>query len=1085
MKHALLCISWLLMFFSVANAQQRTISGKVTGSDGTPIPFATVQVKGTTQGASADQNGNFKLNVDGTNAILQVRSVGFISAEFPVGTSNTLALTLQPDKTNLQEVIVTGLGIKREKKALGYSAQDLKADELTKANQGDALRAMSGKIAGVQVTASSGTPGAATYIKLRGTNSLTGNNQPLFVVDGIPIDNGQNFSGDPSDGTNALLFGATNTNRGADINPDDIESMTVLKGPAAAAIYGIDAANGAIIITTKKGKAGKMAVDFSTSLSVDVVNRYPKLQNQYVRGDENTGDPADLIANSDNHTRYSWGANKDTLFWTGVPNDYDVHGDIVGKSDPRAKIPFKAYDNLKNFFRPGITLNNSVSFSGGTDQATYRLGVSNLHSSSIVPLQTYDRTTISMAGTLKVSEKLKMSANMNYTNDGGNMPQNGSNTSGIMLPLTRTPISFDNANGTKKGDDPKAFLNPDGTQRNYRNAVSYDNPFWTINRNPYTSSVNRILGNVQADLDIYKGLSATYRIGTDVYGENHHQYYDLQSGAYPTGRVFDDQFNFRSVNSDLILSYTKRFTDKFRLDAKLGNNYFSRKITEMYVQGDGLVAQNFDNMNNASVVKAQTSVVPYRRVSGYFDVNLDYASMLFLEITGRNDWSSSLPSSKNHFFYPAANLSWVFTELPSLKGNSVLSFGKVRVSAAQVGKDPGAFLTKSFYLPSLVSDGSTSGISFPYAGLGSFQVNTTLGNADLKPEKTVSYEGGLQLQFFNNRLGIDATYYYSKGTDLLVTAPIAATTGYQQVTLNAGSIRNQGVEIQLTGSPIRTSNFNWDVTVNFSKNVNKVLALAPNVSQITLNGFTGAVIAHIPGHPAGVIYGQGWLRDDKGNMVISDQDSNPGEPVVGPDQKQIGNPNPKFLLGVGNTFSYKGFSLYALIDWKHKGDVWNGTRGSLMAIGTSAYTMDRHTSKVFKGVMGHLDANNNLVHNEGGAEKPGAGGANTTPFYIDENWYQGNGGGFGAQIESFTDDGSYVKLREVTLAYDIHSKAFTDSRFIKGLNVSLFARNIILWTPYKGIDPETSLTGATSAQGIDYFNVPGTESFGAALKFKF
>lgn len=1073
------------MFFSAANAQQRTISGKVTGSDGTPIPFATVQVKGTTQGASADQDGNFKLNVDGTNAVLQVRSVGFVTAEFPVGTSNTLALTLQPDKTNLQEVIVTGLGIKREKKALGYAAQDLKSDELTRANQGDALRAMSGKIAGVQVTSSGGTPGAATYIKLRGSNSLTGENQPLFVVDGIPIDNAQNFSGDPTDGTNALLFGATNTNRGADINPDDIESMTVLKGPAAAAIYGIDAANGAIIITTKKGKAGKMSVDFSTSLSVDVVNRYPKLQTQYIRGDENTGDPADMIAGRDNPTRYSWGANKDTLFWTGVPNDYDMHGDIVGKSSPDAKIPFKAYSNEKNFFRPGITLNNSLSFSGGTDQATYRLGVSNLHSSSIVPTQTYDRTTVSFAGTLKVSEKMKVSGNMNYTNDGGNMPQTGSNTSGIMLPLLRTPISFDNANGTKGGDDPKAYVNPDGTQRNYRNAVSYDNPFWTINRDPYTSSVNRILGNVQLDYNIYKGLSATYRIGTDVYSENHHQYYEKQSGAYPDGRIFDDQFNFRSVNSDFILSYTKRFNDKFRLDAKLGNNYFSRKINEIYVQGDNLVAENFDNIYNATVVKSANSVVPYRRVSGYFDVNLDYASMLFLEITGRNDWSSTLPADHNSFFYPAANASWVFTEMPGLKGNAVLSFGKVRVSAAQVGKDPGAFKTKSFYLPTTLSDGATNGISFPYNGLGSFSVNTDLGNADLKPEKTVSYEGGVQLQFFNNRLGIDATYYYSKGTDLLVTAPIAATSGYQTLALNAGSIRNQGVEIQLTGSPIRTNNFNWDVTINFSKNVNKVLALAPGVNQITLNGFTGTVIAHLPGHPAGIIYGQGFLHDASGNLVVSDADADKGQPVVDPNQKEIGNPNPKFLLGVGNTFTYKGFSLYALVDWKHKGDIWNGTRGSLMAVGTSAYTLDRGTEKVFKGVVGHLDANNDLVHNEGGAEKPGAGGANTTPLLLNEDWYQGNGGGFGAQNETFVDDGSYVKLREVTLAYDVKSKAFVDSRFIKGLNVSLFARNIILWTPYKGIDPETSLTGATSAQGIDYFNMPGTASFGAALKFKF
>lgn len=1075
LKH-LLTFFILVTLITGLHAQDHVVTGKITGPDGAPVPFATVQVKGTTRGTTADQSGMFRIALDAAKGVLQIRSVGYTMKEVSATSGSTINVSLVQDNQNLQEVVVTGLGIKREKKALGYAVQDVKGDELTKASQGDALRAMSGKVAGMQVIGSGGTPGAATFIKLRGTNSLTGNNQPLFVVDGIPVDNGQNYSGDPSDGTNNLLQGATNTNRGADINPEDIESISVLKGPAAAALYGIDAANGAIIITTKKGKAGRMQVDFSTGVSFDVVNRLPGIQKQFVKGS------GGITAPYSSTNRYSWGANIDTLYWDGNANEYDKHGNVVGASDPSAKEKFVPYDNTRDFWRTGATYNNSLSFTGGTDAATYRMSVSHMYQNSIVPLQSYARTTISMAGTLKISERVKVSANMSYTNDGGNMPQNGSNTSGIMLGLTRTPISFDNSNGGLKADNPKTYLFSNGLQRSYRNGI-YDNPYWTINNNPYTTAVNRLIGSTQLDWNIWKDLSLTYRVGTDVYQDNRHQYYEIQSGAYSGGRVFDDRYTYRSVNSDAILTWAKQLSKDLRLDIKLGNNYYSRKLDELYVQGDGLTAAGYDNISNATVQKSYNFVTPYRRVSGYFDINLDYKSMLFLEITGRNDWSSTLPKNSNSFFYPSASLGFVFTELQGLKDNDVLSFGKIRISAAQVGKDPGEFRTRSFYAPTTFADGYTSGISFPYDSKGSFFLDNTLGNPNLKPEKTNSYEAGLQLQFLHNRIGLDATYYYSKGTDLIVQSPIAGTSGFQFVTLNAGSIQNKGVEVTLNGKIIADRPFTWDMNINYSMNRSKVLKLAPGISQITVNGFTGTVIAHLPNEPAGIIYAYGWLRDGNGNIVISDKADDYGYPVVSTEQRPVGNPNPKFLMGWGNTFSYKGFTLYTLVDWKCKGDIWNGTRGSLQAIGTSKYTLNRGEEHTFPGVMGHLNDAGELVHTVGGAEVAGAGTANNTAVPLDQAWYQGNGGGFGAQTETFIDDGSYVKLREVTLSYDF--KGFKESKFIRGITVSTFARNIILWTPYKGIDPETSLTGATNAQGIDYFNMPGTASFGLNLKFHF
>lgn len=1075
----LLTVLLISCLVTVVNAQQREVVGKITGADGAPVPYATVQVKGSTRGTTSDQNGNFRLQVDGNNVILQIRSVGFASREINVGTSANLNISLTQDNTALQEVVVTGIGIMREKKALGYAVQDVKGADLVKASQGDAIRALSGKVAGMQVTGSGGTPGAATYVKLRGTNSLTGNNQPLFVVDGIPIDNSQNYSGDPSDGTNQLLQGATNTNRGADINPDDIETITVLKGPAAAALYGIDAANGAIIITTKKGKAGRMSVDFSTGISFDVVNRLPKIQKKFGKGSGGVHAPFTST------NRYSWGASVDTLFWTGTANSYDPHGDVVGASNANANIPFKPYDNTEDFWRTGATYNNSLSFTGGTDIATYRASVSHNYQNSIVPLQYNQRTAIALAGQLKVSEKVRISSNLNFTTSNGSMPQNGSNLSGIMLGLTRTPVTFSNDYGGLDADDPRTFQHPDGTQRSYRN-LAYDNPYWTINKNPYTTDVNRILGNVQFDWDFLKDFTLTYRIGTDIYQDNRHQYYEIQSGAYaPGGRLFDDRYTYKSVNSDAIVTYAKQLSKDFRVDIKVGNNYYSRRLDELYTQGDGLIAPGYDNISNATTVKSYNFITPYRRASGYFDINLDFKSMLFLEITGRNDWTSTLPKDKNSFFYPSASLGFVFTELEGLKGGNVLSFGKLRLSYAQVGKDPGAFLTKSFYVPTTYSDGYTSGVSFPYNGVSGFSLNNVLGNPNLKPERTNSYEAGLQLQFLQNRFGIDGTFYYSKGTDLLVQSPIAGSTGFQYVNLNAASIRNQGVEISLTAKPVMGKDFTWDMFVNYSMNRSKVLALAPGINQITVNGFTGTVVAHLPDQPAGIIYAYGWQRDEQGRIVVSDQSGDFGYPVVSSEQTRVGNPNPDFLLGFGNTFSYKGFSLYALVDWKKGGDMWNGTRGSLQAIGTSYYTINRGEEHLFQGVLGHLNDAGEIVHNEGTEEKPGVGATNTTAVPLDEAWYLGNGGGFGAQTETFIDDASFVKLREVTLSYDFNTAKFKDSRFIKGINVSAFARNIILWTPYKGIDPETSLTGATNAQGIDYFNMPGTSSYGLNLRFKF
>lgn len=1052
---------------------------------GTPVPYATVKIKGNDAGVAADENGRFSIQASSASTLI-ISAAGFTTQNITVGNQTEVNIVLSSSES-LQEVVVTALGVKRNKNDLSYAAQTINADAISKGGQTDALKALSGKVAGVQITSSTGTPGGASYIQLRGANSITGDNQPLFVIDGVPIDNGQNYSGDPSDGTNNVLQGVTNTNRGADINPNDIESITVLKGPAAAALYGIGAANGAIIITTKTGKSGKTQVEFSTTVSFDKVNRYPGLQNQWIKGS------GGAIGSYPSSNRYSWGAKADTLFRTGEPNEFDVHGEVVGKSDPRAKIPFVPYDNMRNFFRTAPSFINSISFSGGNDVATYRMGYTNLYQNSIVPTQDFQRNSLSFAGSLKISEKIKASTSINYTRSNSTQPQNGSNTSGIMLGLTRTPIDFDNSNGAADAKDPKSYLFPVGSdyaglQRAYRfnGALGvYDNPYWTLNKTPFTTNVNRVIGNVQFDYNIGSGFSALYRLGTDIYQDNREQYYDIGSSAFSGGRIYYDRYTYTSLNSDLILAYSKKISDNFKFDGKVGQNIYSTKLNELYTQGDGLVASDFNNMDNATVVKSSNFVTPYRRSAVYFDLNFDYASLIFLEITGRNDWSSTLPPDKKSFFYPSANFGFVFTQLGNIKSN-ILNYGKLRLSAAQVGKDAPAFALNGYYSKATFSDGYTSGVSYPNDGVAGFGRVTTLGNPNLKPEKTISYEAGLDLQFFNNRLGLDVTTYYSKGQDLIVTAPLASTTGYNAQVINSGSIETKGIELQLTATPVRGANLRWDAFVNFSSYKNKILKLADGVEQIDLNGFTGTTISQIAGYGAASIFGYGYERDPNGNIVVEDRAGDAQYyPIAPAIQKFLGNTNPKFLLGFGNTLTYKGISLYALIDWKNGGMMWNGTRGSLAAMGTSDLTNNRGAMHLFQGVLGHLDDAGTLVHVGGnGDDVSGAGAANKTSVPLNEDWYLGNGGGFGNLNEAYIEDASYVKLREASVSYDLTS-VLKNGRFVKGASLGVFVRNIIIWTPYKGIDPETSLTGATNAQGIDYFNMPGTASYGLNLKLRF
>ncbi len=1061
-------------------AQTRILTGTAKDSNGDAIIGASILVKGTTIGTYSDLNGGYSFAITSNAKTIVVRYLGMKTMEIALGASNTLDIKMEDDVLGLDEVVVTAIGVSKEKKSLGYSVQDVGGDALTQAGQSNALTALSGKVAGLSVIQSSGSPGGSVAVKLRGATSLSGNNSPLIVVDGIPLDNSEFGFGD--------LESVNNSNRAIDLNPDDIQSVTVLKGPAASALYGISAASGALIITTKKGGkkiGGGVNITYSTNLTFDKVNKLPELQDMYTKGS------GGAITSYESSSSGSWGAHGDTISWDPSQTSlFNTNGQLIGNitgDTISGLIPFTPFDNLGTFFKTGQTWENSLALSGGSDISTYRFSFSALKQDGIVPLADFKRYTAKLSGQTKLSDKLSASGSATYSNSGGRRIQQGSNLSGLMLDLLRTPISFDNSNGATTNDDPSSYILADGRQRNYRGSLGYDNPYWTINQCPFNDNVNRIFGFGQIDYLPTSWLNLTYRVGTDNYSDYRKQFFAIGSRAVPGGQIIINQFNYFHINSDLIAMATKEFSDNLEGSLTLGQNFYSQKSNNIYVRGDDLIFPDFQNLSVASSVLSSESSSRYRTSAIYAAGSLSYKDMLYLNFTGRNEVSSTLPVDNNSFLYPSVSLAYVFTESMGLSSNKWFPYGKIRASWSSVGKDAPPYALATYYDQGTFGDGWTPGITYPVDGIVGYSNYSVLGNPLLKPEKVNSTEIGADLRFINNRIGVDFTYYSSKSLDQILATPIPGATGYQYIYQNTGELSNKGIELMLTYTPIKTKNLRWDLNLNWSKNTSKVISLGDtSIKTLYLGGFEGSSIYAVVGEEYGSIYGGRWLRDGSGNMVIDDDPNsgNYGYPIVDAQSGVIGNINPDWIGGVNTAFSWKDmFSLSATIDIKKGGDIWNGTKGALTFFGRTPNTVfgdpsasnnyiRYDTSHVFAGVQGHEDVDGNLILGDG---------VNTTKVVLDQGWFQGNGGGFGSQAEDFVEDGSYIKLRELALTYSFSKKCLKGTP-IAGLDISFIGRNLWLSTKYTGIDPETSLTGSGNSQGMDYFNMPNTKSYGFSLK---
>lgn len=1028
-----LLIGWMA---SPAIAQNRTITGKVSSEkDKEALIGVTVSVKGTTIGTSTDESGIYSISVPVNKSTLVFTYVGMKNTEVAIGTNTIVDLAMISDGLGLDEVVITAIGLEKSSKSIGFSTQSVSGKEVAGSGEQNIIQGLSSKAAGVYVQGTSGTPGASSKILLRGNTSFSGSNQPLIVIDGLPISNETSNSTAGDYPFNNNLQSVQNSNRGLDINPDDIETITVLKGPAAAALYGAQAASGAIIITTKKGrtrgKAKGFNVTYSTTLELQKVNKLPDLQ-----------------------TKYGQGTGGGTLV-AGVPKEEGAKNPASPNSWGPKIADGKSFDNMEEFFQSGHLYNNSVVLNAFNEKSSLRLSLANLKQDGIIANTDYRRNTVTVNADHRVSDKFMFGTTFSYVNSGGTLVQNGSNLAGVMLGLTRTPADYQLNDPNSSGAN--GWTNADGTQRSW--FPLYDNPNWSVRENPFTTDLNRMYGNINMKASPFSFMDLTYRLGTDVYTDKRYSIFSIgsnQPASAPNGELNENIQSYRYVYQDILATFKKDLTKDIDATLMIGSNLQYERNEDQYLRGRDLTIPNYYNLSNASNLYANSGYSILKKSGIFADLNMNYKEFLYLNLTGRQDkWSSF----NKTITYPSASLAFLFSDFVK---QDWFNFGKARIAIAQAGKGPSPYATQNYYGKPSFTDGFTDGLGFPYLGQNGFGISNTLNDPNIKPETTTSQEFGLDLRFFDSRLRLDFSYYNTQTKDIILSLPISTASGFSSFYTNSGRMENKGIELFASGTAVKTKNFSWDIGINFSKNKNEVLELANGVDEISPeSAFATAGAYAIVGSPYGAIYGTKWARNADGALVIGAN----GLPTLDPKKGNLGNPYPDWMMGIRNSIDYKGIKLTGLLDIREGGKTWNGTYARLNRLGRTEESTDRNRSYVIEGVKAD-------------------GTPNTTAISANAYWstYQGDGGAYAT--ENAMQDVSWVRLREIGLSYNLKLKAV--DKYIKSIDLGFVGKNLWLKTDYKGVDPETSLTGAGSnIGGFDYFNNPGIKSYIFSLKANF
>ncbi len=1052
-----LFLGFVAVVFALASVQafaQKTVSGRITSADdGGPLRGARVVVKGAKVGAFSDARGQYKIVLPEGATTLVFNSVGYVPREVAIGDRTTVDVRLDLDAKALDDVVVTAFGVKQEKKALGYSVQEIGSQEIKSTNQPNIVAGLQGRVAGVTITGSGGGVGAGSQIIIRGISSLSpgANNQPLFVVDGIPISN-DTQSGNvlPTSGSNAINSSEqfAFTNRAADINPDDIESINILKGPAATALYGLRAANGVVIITTKKGTSGKAIVQFTSNVTYEEVGKTPTVQSKWGQGGS-----ADTTA-------------RRTDFWSyGIPRS-------MNPNDP-------FFDNYRNFFRPGLRFDQQLSVSGGNNTTRFYTSVSRMDQIGIVPGTDMQRTTIRLQGTNDVDDNFTVGASINYTNSVATMPTGGDRSIFSALNFWIPSYDVNDASiaaapiGQRTTDPYQPIRTLDGRRTNivFNDGV-IDNPLFYALTSPLTSGVNRLFGDVKFDYRPFSWLRGVYQLTLDYFNDSRRRIVtpEVGPGQGVSGYITEESLNRRELNSQLLITASGNLTEDLEGSVTLGNAITDIENSGVRGYGEGFVLNNFYDLSNTTRFNAGRTFGLQRLIGVFADAKLSYKNMLFLNLTARNDWSSTLPVQNRSFFYPSASLSFVFSELFKGEEMSWLNLGKLRASWAQVGKDAAG--------PYRIGEYFNAIPNFPVANTSGFRLSTATGSLNLRPETTTGLEFGLEMKMLDNRLGIDAAYFIQDSRDQIVTLPVSNATGFSTFLLNGGSIRNSGIELLVTGTPILTKEFSWDITVNWSRQRGEVTSIAEGINEIVVaNDAPGLIFSKYvrpsagnPNPRIGDLYGFDFVRNAQGQMIIGAD----GFPTVNLTQQVLaGNALPDWQGGITNSFRWNGLSLSFLLEFRQGGNVVDMSERNRARNGISAWTDQRYQNIVFNGVNAQGQPNTQPV-------LWNASAINTT------NLLYRSDARVIAAYQFNLQDASWIRLRNVSLGYTLTKAVLGEDSFFQNIRFTLTGNNLWLTTPFRGYDPDNlGFSAESNALGFVGRNTPATRSYAFGISVTF
>ncbi|MCG1036128.1 SusC/RagA family TonB-linked outer membrane protein [Polaribacter sargassicola] len=1064
MKHIFM---WMFLLFTGISIAQTKITGTITDKKtGEKLPYVSISST-SKNGTTSDINGQYSITILPNSKFLTFTYLGYQTKKIPINNQTIIDIQLEESATSLNEVVVTALGVNRQTKELGYVVQEIKSKDLTEVKTPNFLNNLSGKLAGVTISQGATGVGSSSKITIRGEASFS-NNNPLFVVDGTPINNNTvfNFSNEAAAGFQEIDFG----NGGMEVNADDIASVTVLKGPSAAALYGTRASNGVIVIKTKDGSKKKgLGISINSSITFDSAFRLPDFQNEYGQGNAGNFEFVDGLGSGTNDLiSYSWGPRLDDGNYIAqfdspvtLPDGTVVRGGDTSLYSGLTITPtlFKSNpDNLKDFYRTGITTINNISITDSFDRGSYRLSLTNLDSESIIPGVNLDRKTAAFKLNFNPIEKTKITASINYVNSGSdNRPSNGYGSENANYALVAWGPRSLNIDSLRDYWQPGL----EGVQQYSFNYTYFDNPFFTLYENTNSFNRDRVYGNVAINHQFTDNLSITVRSGMDYSSEKRKFKRNFSSNRFKNGAYAEHDVFYREVNTDFLVNYNKEFNN-FTFDVSFGGNRLDQNASTKQLQTTSLAQPGIFSLNNAASPIEGFQFDSKKRINSLYGIaKFGYKNYLYVDITGRNDWSSALATpfsvDGTSFFYPSLSTSFIlsnYTELPE-----VFSFAKLRASVAQVGNDTDPYQTSGAFVSQTT-----------YNSQPTFSNQDFIPNANLKPESTTSYEIGADVRFFKDRLNVDFTYYNGTTVDQIISLPIASSSGYNQQVINGGKVNTSGFEVILGGTPIRTENFKWNTTFNFASNKSIIKDLPQEEGRLTLaysriydSANQTVWFQAEEGGQVGDIYGTGYQKNENGQFLIDDS----GNYIASDELIKIGNYNPDFTLGWNNSFSYKNWNASFLLDWRQGGEIVSRTRALGNVGGQLAETLYRPSEGIIAdGVNINTGAQNTV--------------AITAESYY-RQYYDRN------HEENNVYDASYLKLRQLSIGYTLElDEGFLGLKDTSTMNFSLIGNNLFVITENPHFDPEQlSVQGNGFVSGVEDMSYATSRSLGFKVSFDF